>query len=86
MSVARRDVAITRIRGMAVSPFPPGDADFDGDIDLSDLMLMHVCLEGPQGGGPLGDCRFADIDRNGSVDLGDFALFQAAFTGEKGGP
>lgn len=29
------------------SPALPGDADFDGDVDLSDFVALEMCLGGP---------------------------------------
>ncbi len=65
-----------------------GDAEFDSDIDLTDLGALADCMTGPGrvSRGPedcLCDCRILDIDHDDDVDLADFARFQNAFTGKK---
>jgi V8-like Glu-specific endopeptidase len=58
-----------------------GDADGDGDVDLTDFGAFQLCFTGP-GGDALPTCvNVFDSDLDGDVDLIDFAAFQIAFTG-----
>jgi len=70
-----------------VVPPVPGDADFDGDVDLTDHAALTACLSGPaEGDGfvpPSSACLqvFDFSVPDGDVDLVDIASFQNAFTG-----
>jgi WD40 repeat protein len=57
------------------SPYPPGDLDFDGDVDLTDLaqLLAHY---GMTSGATYED---GDLDCDGDVDLGDLAALLANY-------
>ena len=58
----------------------PGDADFDGDVDLADFAVMQECA----GGAPeraLACLAIFDFDGNGQVDIMDTAEFVAAMGG-----
>ena len=89
----RRVVATTTVRlvglrdGVAasaelrVAPAAKGDADGDGDIDLSDFMEFQNCLT-RSGGVASVRCRgIFDFDNDDDVDLGDLVAFQGAYTG-----
>lgn len=60
-----------------------GDADFDGDVDLSDFMVFSQCFGGadqpPAAGCP--DPAVADLDQDGDVDTVDFSLFARLYSG-----
>ncbi len=64
-----------------------GEADFDGDIDLTDYAKLSACLDGPgfldrnrtDPTDTLCDCRFLDLDHDNDVDLRDVSRFQNAF-------
>ena len=64
-----------------------GEADFDGDIDLTDYRKFADCLSGVDfldrnrvyPTDTLCECRFLDIDHDNDVDLADWAKFQNAF-------
>lgn len=63
-------------------PTIPGDFDFDGDVDATDLQVFLDCGSGP--GIPMADdCFEADSDKDGDVDQVDFACFQRALTGAR---
>ncbi|HUU83464.1 MAG TPA: hypothetical protein VM243_08175 [Phycisphaerae bacterium] len=59
----------------------PGDADADGDVDLSDYATFLGCMSGPDLPADPG-CETLDLDPDTDVDLLDFRLFQAHFTGQ----
>ena len=59
-----------------------GDADVDGDVDLSDFLAFERCRNGP-GSPHAAGCDAADFDGDGDVDLSDFVFFQIAFTGAR---
>ncbi len=66
------------------TPYLPGDADHDGDIDMDDFEIIAPAMTGPGPwpAGTLAGCATAgDIDDDGDLDLIDFAEFQAAYTG-----
>ena len=65
-----------------------GDADGDGELRLSDVAALSVCLSGPCPSPPCDPslyadpcCVLSDFDGDGDHDLLDIAEFQAAFTG-----
>lgn len=63
---------------MAVrAPTPPGDADFDGDVDVADAMALAECVSGPDIA-CVPPCDVLDLDADGDVDLMDFGKFQDA--------
>jgi WD40 repeat protein len=57
------------------APFPPGDLDFDGDVDLSDLAQL-LASYGTTGGALYED---GDLDCDGDVDLSDLAALLAVY-------
>ncbi len=57
----------------------PGDADGDGDVDLTDYAEFAVCLNGPDAGAVESGCSVFDVDLDADVDLADFAGLQGAF-------
>lgn len=60
-------------------PTPPGDTDFDGDLDVTDAGILDDCLHGPnQMTAP--PCDLLDLNGDGDVDLDDFAGLQLAIT------
>jgi uncharacterized protein (DUF1501 family) len=61
-------------------PPVPGDADYDGDLDLADHAAMAGCLTGPGTTGSSGCTEIFDADGDADVDLLDVAEFQAGFT------
>lgn len=66
---------------------PPGDLDFDGDIDLDDFANFELCLTGPRLWGEAAKttpgCELLDFDSDWDVDLTDLGRFQVAFTGPR---
>ncbi len=61
-----------------------GDLDNDGDVDLSDHVVLAACVTGPLTGGVPMNCpgevlALADLDADADVDLGDVAAFQITF-------
>ena len=66
------------VQGLS-TPYPPGDYDCDGDVDLADYSAYwEDCMSGPDVRLRLG-CEAYDTDLDGDVDLGDCAGFQSAF-------
>jgi hypothetical protein len=61
----------------ACLPFPAGDVDRDGDVDLDDAAVFVPCMSGP-GIGPA-PCAYPDVDLDDDVDLADLAAFQIGF-------
>ncbi len=60
------------------SPVLAGDADADGDFDLSDLAALQVCFLAS----PLGtECTAFDADGNGAFNLADYATLASCITG-----
>lgn len=57
----------------------PGDADFDGDVDLNDFAVLKAHFAAA--GGPAD----GDFNGDGQVDLNDFALLKANFGRRTGG-
>lgn len=60
--------------------WPPGDFDFDQDVDLDDFAFFQACQYGPYLAYPP-SCRSADLDHDGDVDLDDFGMLQRCFSG-----
>ncbi len=58
-----------------------GDADGDGDVDLTDYEALADCWRGPDTGSTGGTCALLDIDSDRHVDLKDFRVFQNRYTG-----
>ena len=63
-----------------VAPGLMGDGDWDGDLDLDDLIIFNECTTGPDGGLGAFGCRVMDFDGDDDVDLRDFGQWQIAFT------
>lgn len=59
---------------------PPGNLDFDCDVDMFEYAAFLECVSGV-GGGVSPGCQTFDFDGDGDVDLADFGAFQSAFTG-----
>jgi hypothetical protein len=59
----------------------PGDADNDGDVDMTDFGMFQVCMTAP--GDTLTDpmCDFADLDHDETVDAADTSRFLACLSG-----
>ncbi|MFO0899529.1 MAG: LamG-like jellyroll fold domain-containing protein [Pirellulales bacterium] len=57
----------------------PGDADFDGDVDLNDFALLKANF------GAAGGPADGDFDGDGQIDLNDFAVLKANFGRRTGG-
>jgi hypothetical protein len=55
----------------------PGDADFDGDVDLVDFEAYDECRAGPNTG-VAPTCLPFDFDLDGDIDWRDFGIFQIA--------
>jgi hypothetical protein len=64
----------------AIEPLPPiaGDADHDGDVDLTDFAVLLTCLTGPDQTAPQ-TCDEFMLDRDDDVDLYDCLVFQSVF-------
>ncbi len=56
----------------------PGDANYDGVIDLTDAARMLDCLRGPEHTTPDGTCGTLDFNHDYRIDLRDFQAFQLA--------
>ncbi|MFQ5489819.1 MAG: hypothetical protein ACE5GE_03775, partial [Phycisphaerae bacterium] len=56
-----------------------GDGDYDGDIDLDDLIVLQACRTPPAGQVGLPTCRVFDFDDDGDVDFFDQANWQNIF-------
>lgn len=57
-----------------------GDADRDGDVDISDFSTFTSCFGGS--GTPCdGECCAVDFDGDGDVDIADFSTLATNFTG-----
>ena len=70
------------IGGVAdVAPGLMGDGNWNGTVDLDDLVIFDDCMTGP--GGDLGsrgcECRVMDFDEDNDVDLRDFDQWQITF-------
>ncbi len=61
------------------------DADFDGDIDLSDHAELTTCLAGPEVN-RIPTCSTPDWDADYDVDLADHAGFAQCYSGEDVAP
>ncbi len=64
----------------------PGDFDFDGEVNLVDLVTFVDCLSGPTGGSVSSNCDPGNFDPDTDIDLRDFAGFQARFGFGQGPP
>jgi hypothetical protein len=62
-----------------VSPDPFGDADDDGDIDLTDAAYFQNCFSGSSNAAPA--CARVDREPNLLVDGADAAAFIERMTG-----
>ena len=64
---------------------PPGDMDYDCDVDLTDFATFAVCFGSPVDSPPphctIEQAGAADLDDSGFIDLTDFATFAVQFTG-----
>jgi hypothetical protein len=60
----------------------PYDADGDGDIDITDYVLLGTCMKDGSSA-VAAECSCRDLNQDGQVDLLDYALFQRMFTGSK---
>ncbi len=58
----------------------PGDADGDGDVDLTDYAVFLDCVAAPDGV----SCDVFDFDGDADVDVNDFGVLQIVFTGPIG--
>jgi len=66
---------------IVITQGPPGDLDYDCDLDLDDFTIFEAAMSGPDRPiAPLGDPA-ADLDLDTDCDLDDFAIFAANFTG-----
>ncbi len=65
----------------AIGPWPAGDYDVDGDVDVTDYVRFSDCMTGPDAGPIAAGCDLFDFDADGDVDTEDFQTFQSAFTG-----
>ena len=66
------------------APRTPGDANGDGQVNLSDLPIFSACMSGPASTVPPTGCTLpqfdaADLDNDNDVDADDFAQFQGLF-------
>jgi len=65
---------------ISATPFNPGDADRDGDVDQEDFGAFQLCLSGsftPYESG----CTWADLQTDGDVDGEDYIVFQNCMSG-----
>lgn len=70
----------------AVAPFPPwlpGDADYDTDVDIHDILIWQLNYTGPGATGKLWSDGDWDTDGlgDGDVDIHDALLWQLNYTG-----
>jgi hypothetical protein len=62
--------------------FPsPGDFDYDGHVNATDLEHFQNCHSGADLEQASINCRDADLDMDEDVDQSDFGLFQRCLTG-----
>ncbi len=64
----------------------PDDFDFDGEVNLIDLVAFVNCINGPAGGFISSNCDPGNFDPDTDIDLRDFAGFQARFGFGQGPP
>ncbi|MBN1488908.1 MAG: hypothetical protein JXA69_03235 [Phycisphaerae bacterium] len=71
---------VTNTNGIV--PWPcTGDADEDGDVDLTDFGTFSSCFNGPNRAPAADDCDGMDFDMDDDVDLTDFGMFSSCFNG-----
>jgi hypothetical protein len=66
-------------------PDVPGDFDFDGNVDGTDLVQFGLCFTGPDGGPIDTGCEPGDFEPDGDIDCDDWDQFLVAWT-EPGDP
>jgi hypothetical protein len=59
----------------------PGDADWDGDVDLNDFAHLQRCLSQAPEAAVAVDCRNADLNDDAMVDQADVLIFEACASG-----
>ncbi|UCD29264.1 MAG: hypothetical protein JSV03_01940 [Planctomycetota bacterium] len=66
-------------------PYPPGDFDFDRDVDQEDCGRFQACLSGD---GVLLEpgCEYADLQGDNDVDEFDFDIFYSCMAGPNNPP
>jgi hypothetical protein len=81
--LARLPDSYRAIDGIATVPAVAGsgNANADGEVDLSDFRLWQACFQTFVGAPLPVACRPGDFDMNGRLNLADFAAFQRRFTG-----
>jgi hypothetical protein len=63
-----------------------GDADGDGDVDLSDYAAFLDCYNGPGAAPAQADCDALDFDADGDVDLSDYGEILGCYNGPGNAP
>jgi len=79
-------VVLLLLGGTAALAQLPGDFDFDGEVNLADLVDFVGCLDGPDGITVNPACDPGNFDPDTDIDLRDFAGFQARFGFGQGPP
>jgi hypothetical protein len=82
LSEAERVQVEQYLAGKYSAPAVMADFDFDGDVDLSDLVHLEACLAGPAVSLSSPVCEDKDLDGDGDVDQDDFGIFQQYYNGE----